>query len=54
MSDFAPNYASAKLGESEMVTGKQLFSKLADGKLIVEIVTTNYSDPVGNQVLVQM
>ena len=37
-----------------MRSGKQLFSKLADGKLIVEIVTTSYPDPVGNQVLVQM
>jgi NADPH2:quinone reductase len=37
-----------------MTTGKQLFSTLADGKLTVEIATTNYSDPTGNQVLVQM
>ena len=37
-----------------MTTGKQLFSTLADGKLIVEIAATNYSDPTGNQVLIQM
>ncbi len=37
-----------------MTTGKQLFSTLADGKLTVEISETNYSDPTGNQVLVQM
>ena len=37
-----------------MTTGKQLFSTLADGKLTVEIVEKNYSDPKGNQVLVQM
>lgn len=37
-----------------MTTGKQLFSTLADGKLTVEIAATNYSDPTGNQVLVQM
>lgn len=37
-----------------MTSGKQLFSTLADGKLTVEIVETNYSDPSGNQVLVQM
>jgi len=37
-----------------MTTGKQLFSSLADGKLTVEILETNYSDPTGNQVLVQM
>lgn len=37
-----------------MTTGKQLFSTLADGKLTVEIVDANYSDPTGNQVLVQM
>lgn len=37
-----------------MTTGKQLFSTLADGKLTVEIAETNYSDPTGNQVLVQM
>ena len=37
-----------------MTTGKQLFSTLADGKLTVELADTNYSDPTGNQVLVQM
>ena len=37
-----------------MTSGKQLFSTLADGKLTVEIVETNYADPTGNQVLVQM
>lgn len=37
-----------------MTTGKQLFSTLADGKLTVEIAETNYADPTGNQVLVQM
>lgn len=38
-------------GEHKMTSGKQLFSTLADGKLTVEIVETNYSDPTGNQVL---
>ena len=37
-----------------MTTGKQLFSTLADGKLTVEIVETQFPDPTGNQVLVQM
>lgn len=37
-----------------MTTGKQLFSTLADGKLTVEVVETNFADPTGNQVLVQM
>ncbi|GAB5412895.1 MAG: zinc-binding dehydrogenase [Congregibacter sp.] len=37
-----------------MTTGKQLFSTLADGKLTVEVVDTNFADPTGNQVLVQM
>lgn len=37
-----------------MTTGKQLFSTLADGKLTVEIAESNYADPTGNQVLVQM
>lgn len=37
-----------------MTTGKQLFSTLADGKLTVEVVETEFPDPVGNQVLVRM
>ena len=37
-----------------MITGKQLFSTLADGKLTVEILETQFPDPTGNQVLVQM
>jgi NADPH:quinone reductase-like Zn-dependent oxidoreductase len=37
-----------------MTLGKQLFSTLANGKLTVEIVETNYADPTGNQLLVQM
>jgi NADPH:quinone reductase-like Zn-dependent oxidoreductase len=35
-------------------TGKQLFSTLEDGKLTVEIVDTEFAQPVGNQVLVEM
>ena len=35
-------------------TGKQLFSTLADGKLTVEIAETEFPEPTGNQVLVQM
>jgi NADPH:quinone reductase-like Zn-dependent oxidoreductase len=35
-------------------TGKQLFSTLADGKLTVEIVQTEFAEPTGNQVLVEM
>ncbi|NQX89660.1 MAG: NADH oxidase [Halioglobus sp.] len=37
-----------------MTSGKQLFSTLADGKLTVEIVTTEFPEPGENQVLVQM
>ena len=37
-----------------MTTGKQLFSTLADGKLTVEVVQTDFPEPTGNQVLVQM
>lgn len=37
-----------------MTTGKQLFSTLADGKLTVEIVETEFPQPKGNQVLVRM
>lgn len=37
-----------------MTTGKQLFSTLADGKLTVEVVESEFADPTGNQVLVQM
>ena len=37
-----------------MITGKQLFSTLADGKLTVEIAATSFPDPIGDQVLVQM
>ena len=37
-----------------MIIGKQLFSTLADGKLTVEVAATSYSDPIGDQVLVQM
>ena len=35
-------------------TGKQLFSTLADGKLTVEVVETEFAEPIGNQVLVEM
>ncbi len=35
-------------------TGKQLFSTLADGKLTVEVVDTEFAAPTGNQVLVKM
>ncbi len=37
-----------------MTTGKQIFSTLADGKLTVEVVETDFADPTGNQVLVEM
>ena len=37
-----------------MITGKQLFSTLAEVKLTVEILETQFPDPTGNQVLVQM
>jgi NADPH:quinone reductase-like Zn-dependent oxidoreductase len=37
-----------------MTTGTQLFSTLADGKLTVELVETQFPDPTGNQVLVKM
>ena len=37
-----------------MTEGKQLFSTLADGKLTVEVVETEFPEPQGNQVLVQM
>ena len=37
-----------------MTTGKQIFSTLADGKLSVEVAETEFADPTGNQVLVQM
>ena len=37
-----------------MTTGKQIFSTLADGKLTVEVAETEFADPTGNQVLVQM
>ena len=37
-----------------MTAGKQLFSTLADGKLTVEVVETQFPEPTGNQVLVQM
>jgi NADPH2:quinone reductase len=37
-----------------LTTGKQLFSTLADGKLTVEAVETEFPEPKGNQVLVQM
>ena len=37
-----------------MTAGKQLFSTLADGKLTVEVVETEFPEPTGNQVLVQM
>lgn len=37
-----------------MTSGKQLFSTLADGKLTVEVVETEFPEPKGNQVLVQM
>ena len=33
--------------------GKQLFSTLADGKLTVEVVDTEFPDPAGSQVLVR-
>ena len=35
-------------------TGQQLFSTLADGKLTVELVETEFAEPIGTQVLVQM
>ncbi len=35
-------------------TGKQLFTTLADGKLTVEVVDTEFAEPTGNQVLVKM
>ncbi|MEM9743256.1 MAG: zinc-binding dehydrogenase [Pseudomonadota bacterium] len=35
-------------------TGKQLFSTLADGKLTVELIETEFPAPTGNRVLVQM
>jgi NADPH:quinone reductase-like Zn-dependent oxidoreductase len=37
-----------------LATGRQLFSTLADGKLTVEVVETEFPEPTGNQVLVQM
>jgi NADPH:quinone reductase len=37
-----------------MITGKQLFSTLADGKLTVEVVETQFPEPTGNQVLIKM
>jgi NADPH:quinone reductase-like Zn-dependent oxidoreductase len=37
-----------------MTTGNQIFSTLADGKLTVEAVATEFADPTGNQVLVKM
>jgi len=37
-----------------LTAGKQLFSTLADGKLTVEVVETEFPEPTGNQVLVQM
>ena len=37
-----------------MTTGKQLFSTLADGKLTVEVVDTEFAEPTGNEVLVKM
>lgn len=37
-----------------MTSGKQLFSTLANGKLTVEVVQTDFPEPIGNQVLVQM
>jgi NADPH2:quinone reductase len=37
-----------------MTTGKQLFSTLADGKLTVEVIDTDFPDPSGNQLLVKM
>ncbi len=36
------------------ISGKQLFSTLADGKLTVEVVDAEFADPTGNQVLVKM
>lgn len=35
-------------------TGQQIFSTLADGKLTVEVAESQFPDPTGNQVLVQM
>ena len=37
-----------------MTTGNQIFSTLADGKLTVEVVESQFPDPTGNQVLVKM
>ncbi len=36
------------------VTGKQIFSTLADGKPTVEVLETSFAEPTGNQVLVEM
>ena len=35
-------------------TGKQLFSTLADGKLGIDNFDGEFSEPTGNQILVQM
>ena len=37
-----------------LTAGKQLFSTLADGKLTIEVMETEFPEPTGNQVLVQM
>lgn len=42
------------MGNQHVATGKQLFSTLADGKLTVEVVETEFPEPTGNQVLVNM
>ena len=37
-----------------MITGKQIFSTLEDGKLTVEVAESEFADPTGSQVLVKM
>ena len=37
-----------------MITGKQIFSTLADGVLTVEVAESEFPDPAGSQVLVKM
>ena len=37
-----------------MITGKQIFSTLEDGKLTVEVAESQFADPTGSQVLVKM
>jgi NADPH:quinone reductase-like Zn-dependent oxidoreductase len=39
---------------SMVITGKQVFTTLADGKLTVELAQTEFAQPTGNQVLIKM